>query len=345
MSFRDDDIPSPSVLAPPRSSAPSHRCYLPKPPQNPQRVRPAEYVLSFHPLTPLTFSTVVYTGGYYYLVTTTWTNIQVTRSTTLGGLRTAIPKTVWADTTTSRSGNFWAPELHWINNQWWLYYSAGTSACCDGQRPHVLKGGTDIWNDAFSYAGQLSTEWGIDGSVLRMASGDYFIWSRFSPNGLQSLYIAKMSSPTAIGTPYLLSEPTLAWETVGAPVNEGPAAMYHGGKTYIAYSASYCWTTSYQLGLLTWTGGDPLLSSSWVKSGPVFSSANGNLGTGHNGFFLSPDGTEIWNVYHATTVSTGSCDGNRYTMAQKVNWNSDGTPNFGQAPALGTVLQGPSGEP
>lgn len=34
----------------------------------------------------------------------------------------------------------------------------------------------------------------------------------------------------------------------------------------------------------------------------------------------------------------------RYTMAQKVNWNSDGTPNFGAAPPLGASLVGPSGE-
>lgn len=119
-----------------------------------------------------------------------------------------------------------------------------------------------------------------------MSDANYFVWSRFSPNGLQSLYIAKMTSPSVIGTPYLLSEPTLSWETVGGAVNEGPAAMYHGGKTYIAYSASYCWTESYQLGLLTWNGGDPLLQSSWAKTGPVFSSSNGNLGTGHNGFVI-----------------------------------------------------------
>ncbi|KAH8146014.1 uncharacterized protein LAJ45_09936 [Morchella importuna] len=287
---------------------------------------------------------IVYTGGYYYLTTTTWTNIQLTRATTLGGLKTATPKVVWTDTTTARSGNFWAPELHYIDSIWYLYYTAGTAACCDNQHLHVLVGGSSPW-DTYSYKGQLSTVWGIDSTILRFPSQMYLVWSRFSPNGLQSLYIAPMSNPWTIGTPYLLSEPTLSWETVNNPVNEGPAAMYWGGKTYIAYAASDCWTTSYQIGLLTYKGsGDPLLAASWTKTGPVFSSANGNLGTAHNGFFMSPDATEVWNVYHATAVTTGACDGRRYTMAQKVNWNSDGTPNFGVPPALSSVLTGPSGE-
>lgn len=62
-------------------------------------------------------------------------------------------------------------------------------------------------------------------------------------------------------------------------------------------------------------------------------------------FFSSPDGKETWNVYHATSNSAGACDGNRYTAAQKVNWNSDGTPNFGKAVKLGQSIAGPSGEP
>ena len=101
---------------------------------------------------------------------------------------------------------------------------------------------------------------------------------------MQSLCIAPMTSPTALGTPSrVLSEPTLAWERVQNPVNEGAAPLYHGNRTFLAYSASYCWTDSYQLGLLTYKGsGDPTLASSWVKTGPVFSSANGNYGTGHN---------------------------------------------------------------
>lgn len=52
---------------------------------------------------------IVYTGGYYYLLTTDWTDIKVRRSATLGGLKSASPKTLWSDSTASRMGNFWAP--------------------------------------------------------------------------------------------------------------------------------------------------------------------------------------------------------------------------------------------
>ena len=63
-----------------------------------------------------------------------------------------------------------------------------------------------------------------------------------------------------------------------------------------------------------------------------------------NSFFLSPDGTETWNVYHATSIQKGACDGNRYTATKKLTWKADGTPDFGRADAVGTVLEGPSGE-
>ena len=97
-----------------------------------------------------------------------------------------------------------------------------------------------------------------------------------------------MNSPSSLGPVTLLTKPTQSWETQGEfPVAEGPAALYHGGKTYLTYSGSQCWSPSYQLGLLTYKGsGDPTAAGSWTKSGPVFSSANGNYGTGHNGYVL-----------------------------------------------------------
>jgi len=76
---------------------------------------------------------------------------------------------------------------------------------------------------------------------------------------------------------------------------------------------------------------------------------------GHNGFFLSPSANQIWIVYHANSVTPGTCDGNRYTLVQqcvyctlifafstdvllrlacRVGWHSDGSPNFGSPRAL-----------
>lgn len=52
---------------------------------------------------------MVYTAGHYHLLTTTWSDIEITRATTLEGLKTATPTVVWTDTTASRAGNFWAP--------------------------------------------------------------------------------------------------------------------------------------------------------------------------------------------------------------------------------------------
>ena len=94
-----------------------------------------------------------------------------------------------------------------------------------------------------------------------------------------------MSSPTTLtGGEYLLSSPTASWEQHGDfPVNEGAFALYRNGRTFLAFSGSFCGTPQYSIGLLTYKGsGDPRLSSSWTKSGRLFGAANGNYGTGHN---------------------------------------------------------------
>jgi len=83
---------------------------------------------------------IVYTGGYYYLLTTTWTNVAISRATTLNGLKTATKKVVYTTTTASRCCNVWSPEAHYLNGAWYIYYTAGTSADLNGQRVHVLVG-------------------------------------------------------------------------------------------------------------------------------------------------------------------------------------------------------------
>ncbi|KAG8939786.1 hypothetical protein FRC03_006052, partial [Tulasnella sp. 419] len=278
---------------------------------------------------------MVYDNGYYYLMTTTGSDVQISRGTSMTALKAATPKLVWSDKTPNRCCSVWAPEVHKISGKWWLYYSAGLAGNWnhENQWVHVLEGGSSPW-DTYTYRGRLEPTnapdaWAIDGSILTVNGALYLVFAGVSPAGLQSLFIAPMSNAYTVGERSLLSEPTDSWERQGFPVNEGPAPLYKGGVTYLAFSASSCRTAGYSLGLLKYNGGTVTSSSSWTKSGPHFTSANGHYGPGHNAFFTSPNGS-IYNVYHATAKTTGACDGSRYTMVQPLTFQSDGvTPNFG----------------
>ena len=318
--------------------------------------------------TPATFTNPVkaqgpdpwlrYYNGYYHLATTTWNNtVTMRRSRTLAGLATATDTVVFTLTRANGAGTMWAPEFHLLTGpngtHWYLYYVAGQEPYNLGtQRIHVLESaGTDPMGP-YSFKADLldptaDNTWELDPSILQLGGKLYLLGTYY--NGAQPNFIRELANPwTAAGTRHLLSTASYSWETVGGSVNEGAEVLQHNGKTFIIFSASHCSTPDYKLGMLTYNGGDPLNSSSWVKSpNPVFqrSDANRVFGPGHNGFFTSPDGTEDWIVYHANASATGGCDMNRSTRVQKFTWNADGTPNFGTPVATGVRLAAPSGEP
>jgi hypothetical protein len=62
---------------------------------------------------------------------------------------------------------------------------------------------------------------------------------------------------------------------------------------------------------------------------PVFRSRpdHGVYGPGHDSFFVSPDGTEEWFVYHAKTTDRYTYEG-RTGRPQGLTWR-DGVPDFG----------------
>ncbi|WP_405737580.1 family 43 glycosylhydrolase [Streptomyces sp. NBC_00028] len=293
---------------------------------------------------------ISYYNGNYYMVTTSWTNvITMRKSTTLAGLATAPNYQVWTGDASSRCCNIWAPEIHFLNGKWYLYYVAGQNITDYNatQRTHVLESaGTDP-TGPYTYKNQLNSAWMLDPTVGTI-NGQLYLFGSAS-GGTQNLVAARMSNPYTLATGFsTISTPTYSWETSGGTVNEGPEILQRGGQTYLIYSASGCWTPDYKLGQLTLTGSDPLSASSWTKkSTPVFqrNDSAGVYGPGHNGFFTSPDGTENWIVYHANDSSSDGCDNGRTTRAQKFTWNSDGTPNFGTPVALGSSMTGPSGEP
>lgn len=48
-------------------------------------------------------------------------------------------------------------------------------------------------------------------------------------------------------------------------------------------------------------------------------------------------------AYHSTPNAGGSC-GDRFANAKKIDWNPDGSPKLGSAPAANQNLAGPRGE-
>jgi GH43 family beta-xylosidase len=273
-------------------------------------------------------------------------------------LKNASPQTVWtAPASGENSKNVWAPELHYLNGKWYIYYTAGSSVSDHNtQRSFVLENSSadptsGTWVDKGKIFDPAADFFAIDGTVLTYNGKDYFIWSGHASatDNAQRIYIARMSNPWTLETARsLISSAQYNWESIGAPVNEGPEIVINpAGKIFLVYSASGCWTDDYSLGMLTLNGTDPLLASSWTKTAtPVFTKnvSGGAYGPGHNTFFKSKDGTEDWILYHANPSPGQGCGDARNPRMQKFTWNADGTPNFGQPVAVGAAITKPSGE-
>jgi GH43 family beta-xylosidase len=308
----------------------------------------------------------IYRDGFYYYMHTTGVNLTVWKTRSLADLRTAKKKIVWTPPQTGPySKDIWAPELHYLQGKWYIYFAADAGSN-ESHRLWVLENGSrDPLQGKWVMKGKLadaSDKWAIDGSVFEHMGSLYAVWSGWEGdrNGRQDIYLARMKNPWTIdGERVLLSKPEHSWEKVGdikdnphepphVDVNEGPQILKHGDKLFLIYSASGCWTESYALGMLTAsTSSDLLDSASWTKSPqPVFqqSPEAHAYGTGHNSFFKSPDGTEDWILYHANSKPGQGCGRFRSPRAQRFTWKADGTPDFGRPVPIGKPLRKPSGD-
>jgi GH43 family beta-xylosidase len=302
-----------------------------------------------NPINPGPDPWLVYFKGDYYLSTTQGDAIRIWKSPTLAGLKTAVPTTVWKDSDPSRSTGIWAPEFHFLQNHWFLYYTATSQdKNDDNHRMYVLESEGANPLGPYKFKARLinptNDHYAIDGTVFENQHDGqvYFIWAA-RPGHV--LYIAKMANP------YTLQGNGVYIPADGfgcAAVREGPSILQHDGKIFLIYSICDTGTPDYKLGMLIADEkADLMLPQSWRQfPRPVFVRSDDAkvFGPGHNGFFKSPDGKEDWIVYHAKTTSKYTYAG-RTTRAQKFEWNPDGTPNFGTPLPLGTLLDEPSGTP
>lgn len=287
-------------------------------------------------------------GNYYFTASVpAYDGIVLRRSDTLAGLADAGEVEVWHKHESGiMSCHIWAPELHYINGAWYIYYAGGDKDDVWAIRPYVLECKdedpmTGTWvekgkmrrasEDEFSFEG-----FSLDATVFENKGKWYYIWAEKVGVGKQisNLYIGELETPYQLKTvQVLLTTPDYDWERVGFWVNEGPAILKRNGKIFMTYSASET-GVAYCMGMLTADEDADLLDPlSWHKERyPVLASdaSVGTYGPGHNSFTVDEEGNDIL-VYHARTeteiVGDPLYNPNRHAMLMKFGWK-DGRPVF-----------------
>lgn len=260
------------------------------------------------------------------------------------------------------SREIWAPELHFLDDRWYIYFAASDGRN-ENHQAYVLQSASADPFSAWTLHGPLRTGqradadsppiWAIDMTVLQLRGRRYAVWSGWDAPGTdrQFLYIAEMASPTRLKSDRVLlcSNADYVWErtepgTQHRGLNEGPQVFQQRDRTWLVYSCGASWLPTYKLGLLELIGNDPLNPDSWRKHPePVFQGTDHTCGVGHSCWVPSRDGQQLWHIFHAKRDQNPAW--RRAVFAQPMQIGDDGRPVFGSPITAGQVLELPSGEP
>lgn len=283
-------------------------------------------------------------GKYYFTASVpAYDRIILRSADTLAGIADAEEVTIWEKHASGiMSAHIWAPELHYLDGKWYIYFAGGEKEDIWKIRPYVLECAdenpvTGTWKelgmmqcadeDEFSFRG-----FSLDATIFENRGKQYYVWAEKVGVGRQisNLYIAEMETPNKLKTvQVLLTTPDYDWERVGFWVNEGPAVIKRNGKIFLTYSASET-GAPYCMGMLTANEDSDLLDPlSWKKERYPVLQSDASLeiyGPGHNSFTVDEEGNDIL-VYHARKESVIEGDPlynpNRHTMLMKIKWEEE----------------------
>lgn len=258
------------------------------------------------------------------------------------------------------SQEVWAPELHWFDDRWHIYFAASDGKN-ENHLAYVLRSKSSDPVGEYDLFGPFATGEGVDGrapnlwaidmTVLQHDGSLYAIWSGWDQAGSdrQYLYIAPMKSPTELAGPRvkLCENDDYLWERVEPEMakrglNEAPQVFQTNRVTAIVYSCGASWLPTYKLGIMELVGDDPLEPTSWRKRAkPVFEGTSRVFGVGHSCFVQSLDQSEWWHVYHAKQDREPGW--RRGIYAQQFKLGQKGFPVLGSPVDAGGILARPSG--
>jgi GH43 family beta-xylosidase len=227
--------------------------------------------------------------------------------------------------------HYWAPEVEFFQGKFYMTYSA-MNKTSDPPRLLIALAVSDKPEGPYRDVHAPWLDFGysaIDGHIFVDDDGEPYLY--FSRNGVQDGYsfgimygvalADDLSKP--IGEPVKLMEADQPWEKVRYAenrCNEGAFVLKHGGRYCMTYSANHTGFPHYGIGYAT--ADKPL--GPWVKAkeNPI-AATNVDIGVsgpGHSCITRSPDGTEMFIVYH-THADAQKPSGDRVVNIDRIDFD------------------------
>lgn len=251
--------------------------------------------------------------GTYYLYSTGSTGYSVRTSKDLVYWVPQSEPIYSLSSTTWAKHKSWAPEMYEYNGKFYLVYSAQGH----NNRHSIDIAVCDTPNGTFQPLNSEKPFYGPDFNVIDASlffDDDGRIYLYYSKDNSTNYVDGKRTSQTwgvevkpdfsgTIGEHVLISTPVQSWELKSGSIlwNEGPVVFKQNGVYYLLYSANYFGSQHYSIGYAY--SDSPLKLFEKPKDAKLVS-GNGETvtGPGHCNILRSPDGTEIYVVYHVHTV-------------------------------------------
>lgn len=187
---------------------------------------------------------------------------------------------------------FWAPDVTQRNNKFYMTYTANEHLC-------VSVSDSPLGPFKQIHFGPLHPDIKeIDAHVFKDDDGQYYLYFvRFTAGNV--IYGAKLNDDMQSIDENTLCEllvPDHSWERDIAPVNESPYMLKHNGQYFLTYSGAHFESPQYGVGFATSKA--PLGSFTKYPNNPILHANQAVHGTGHHTFALSPDGKEMFILYH-----------------------------------------------
>jgi GH43 family beta-xylosidase len=225
----------------------------------------------------------------------------------------------WAIPTGSQHGRYWAPDLHWFDGHWVLYFAALMTRATEHSLKPAAQGGwaigvattTDLrsghWTTSLlHYSGQFNALPSAKGN-RELAGGvidpnefqnpvtgqRYLVWAKQS----NEIFLGELSSDGLTLEPEAqrILTPSTPWECAnlrGTCTIEGPVGYWYDNVAYVMYSASSTWSGSYAVGVAASTA--PLSVPFAKDPDPILTSSGDLLGPGGTSEpVTAPDGSPI----------------------------------------------------